>query len=141
MESSIHHHVRGPVAYATAGPATGRPATAAPVVRESAPGQEARPVNSRKPALLVDPGDKGRERPHTDESLVRRAVRDAVVKAGLTKRATCHTFRHSFATHLLEGGYDIRTIQELLGHARLETTQIYTKVANNKIREIKSPLE
>ncbi|MBT9159893.1 MAG: tyrosine-type recombinase/integrase [Dehalococcoidia bacterium] len=65
-------------------------------------------------------GERGRY--HTDESLVQKAVRDAVTKAGLTKRATCHTFRHSFAAHLLESGYDIRTVQKLLGHKDVKTT-------------------
>ncbi len=65
-----------------------------------------------------------------DESLVQKAVREAVSRAGVTKRATCHTFRHSFATHLLEGSYDIRTVQELLGHKDVKTTMIYTHVLN-----------
>jgi integron integrase len=65
-------------------------------------------------------GEQGRH--HMDESLVQKAVKDAVVKLGLTRRATCHTFRHFFATHLLENGYDIRTIQELLGHKDVKTT-------------------
>jgi hypothetical protein len=63
-----------------------------------------------------------------DESLVQRAV--AVREAGLTKRVTCHTFRHSFATHLLANGYDIRTVQELFGHSEVRTTMIYTHVLN-----------
>jgi integron integrase len=84
-------------------------------------------------------GEEGRH--HIDESLVQKSVRDATTKAGLTKRATCHTFRHSFATHLLEGGYDIRTVQELLGHNDVKTTMIYTHVLNRGPASVCSPVD
>jgi integron integrase len=80
-------------------------------------------------------------RHHLDQSIIQRAVKSAVAKSGLIKRVSCHTFRHSFATHLLEGGYDIRTVQELLGHKDVKTTMIYTHVLNRGPSGVKSPLD
>lgn len=84
-------------------------------------------------------GEEGRY--HVHESIIQKAVGGATRKAGLAKRATCHTFRHSFATQLLESGYDIRTVQELLGHKDVKTTMIYTHVLNRGGKGVKSPVD
>jgi site-specific recombinase XerD len=84
-------------------------------------------------------GHRGRH--HAHEGTVSREITAAVRRSGIAKRATSHTFRHSFATHLLEEGYDIRTVQELLGHASVETTMIYTHVLNKGGRGVTSPID
>ncbi|MFT5459853.1 MAG: integron integrase [Myxococcota bacterium] len=82
-----------------------------------------------------------RRRHHRHETVLQKAVRRAVSRAEIGKRASCHTFRHSFATHLLEDGYDIRTVQELLGHSSVETTMIYTHVLNQGPGAVRSPID
>ena len=89
---------------------------------------------------FVDPAGV-RRRHHLHETQVQRAVRNAAIQVNMGKRVTCHSFRHSFATHLLEGGSDIRTIQVLLGHADLRTTMVYTHVLNRGGLGVQSPAD
>ncbi len=92
-------------------------------------------------SLSVDPRSATVRRHHINESLVQKAVKAAVTRAGINRKISCHTLRHSFATHLLDSGSDIRTVQELLGHADVATTMIYTHVLNKPGLTVKSPAD
>jgi integrase len=91
--------------------------------------------------LSTDPRSGKIRRHHLNESSLQKAVRSAVVKTGIPKRITSHTFRHSFATHLLESGVNIRVVQKLMGHADVKTTEIYTHVLQQNIQAVSSPLD
>jgi integron integrase len=93
------------------------------------------------PSRSLDPRSREVRRHHLSESAIQKAVAGAVRKAGISKAGSCHTFRHSFATHLLEAGYDIRTVQELLGHRDVRTTMVYTHVLNRGGMGVRSPLD
>ena len=99
------------------------------------------PARTQARLSARDPRDGSERRHHFDDGILSRALKRACVRAGIVKPVSAHTLRHSFATHLLEAGYDIRTIQELLGHKDVATTQVYTHVLNRGGGGVLSPLD
>ena len=93
------------------------------------------------PNRSIDPRSGKERRHHLSETSIQKAVKQAIRHASIARNASCHTFRHSFATHLLEQGYDIRTVQELLGHKDVKTTMVYTHVLNRGGRGVQSPID
>lgn len=91
--------------------------------------------------MSKDPRSGVTQRHHFDESAGQKEVKQAIRKAKITKHAGCHTLRHSFATHLLQAGYDIRTVQELLGHEDVNTTMVYTHVLKDNMMGVRSPAD
>ena len=91
--------------------------------------------------MAVDPRSGKARRHHLHENVIQKAVKKAATAAGISKQVGCHTLLHSFATHLLEAHYDIRTVQELLGHVNVATTMIYTHVLNRPGLSVKSPAD
>jgi site-specific recombinase XerD len=92
-------------------------------------------------SLSIDPRARKIRRHHVHHNTLQKKIKQAAMQAGIPKKVTVHTLRHSFATHLLEKGYDIRTIQDLLGHASVQTTMIYTHVAGKSRLGVRSPLD